>query len=100
MNQDTLSWLRDEFDKIHGKLDSVQHTQGEIRTTQAEQAKDIQHHIKRTDALESRVEQVAEEIKPVKDHVSMVRGVGAFLAVVATVVGLVAALVSVFGTIH
>jgi hypothetical protein len=97
MTPDVYAWLREEMEKLHGKLDNVQETQGEIRTTQAEQAKDIQHHIRRTDALERRVEQVAEEIKPVEDHVAMVRGVGKFLGIVATVVGIAGGIYALLG---
>ena len=74
------------------KLDRIADDITEIRVTQGSQATDLAHHIRRTDLLEDRVEQLAVSIEPVKAHVQQVRGVGIFLGVVLTVIGIAAAL--------
>jgi len=90
------TWLREEIEKLHDKLDAVQEIQGEIRTVQAEQAKDISHHIRRTDVMEARIEQVATELEPVETHVKQIRAVGWFIGVCAAAVGVAATLWQLF----
>lgn len=40
------------FDKLEEKLDKISDDLAEIKVTQAEQAKDLKYHIKRTDQIE------------------------------------------------
>ena len=75
--------------EIHDKLDRMIETLSEIKVTQATQAVDLAHHIKRTDLLEERVEQVRAEIKPVVDHVTGLRFMVRLLGIAATVVAIV-----------
>jgi tetrahydromethanopterin S-methyltransferase subunit G len=88
MTPDFISWLREEVAKIHTKLDRLDDRIDRVDVILTKQAGDIEHHIRRTDALEERVEQVADELRPVEDHVAMLRGVGKFLGIVATVTGI------------
>lgn len=89
-------WLRDELKAVHGKLDKLQEHGASVDVTLAAQAKDIAHHIKRTDLLEAEVRAGADAMKPVQDHVARVKSVVWFLAgslgVAGTVVGLIEAI--------
>lgn len=51
--RELVEWLREEMKELRTDV-------GEIKTTQAEMQKDVSYHIKRTDLLEQRVEQVAD----------------------------------------
>jgi uncharacterized protein YoxC len=71
------------------KLSRIEATQVEMKVTLAEQAKDIAYHIKRTNLLEERVNQVAAELKPVTDHVTVLRGMIKALSIVGLLLGIV-----------
>lgn len=85
-------WLRDEMEKLQDKLDATRTDIARIDVTLAGQAADVAHHIRRTDALEARVEQVAADVRPVKEHVAMLRGAGKLVALVATILAITVAL--------
>jgi hypothetical protein len=55
-----------KLDKINDKIDT-------IAQTQAVQAKDIEHHIKRTDIAEDRLELLEDTLNPIKNHVNSVK---------------------------
>lgn len=95
--QELAELLRAEMGRVHDKLDDVKAHTSAIDVTLASQAADLKHHIARTDALEKRVEQVAKSIEPIQTHVTMVRGVGAGLGVLTTVLGAIAAAFKLFG---
>jgi len=93
---ESTTWLREAIEKVHDKLDTLQEVQSEIRTVQAEQAKDISHHIRRTDIMEVRIEQVADALEPVETHVKQIRAVGWFIGVCAAGVGVAVTLWQLF----
>lgn len=84
-------WLESRLDKFDEKLDNIKEDQSEIRRVQAEQAKDITHHIKRTDLLEVQITGIADKVEPLKEHLARLKGIAWFLtavgAVSATVIG-------------
>ena len=90
--RDLAAMLNERLDRLDNKLDAVQEHMGQIDVTLAQNTKDIAYHIKRTDALEQRVEQVADEMKPVREHVARLKGIGWFLGVCAAVLGVLATL--------
>ena len=83
-------WLREE-------MTALRRDTGEMKVTLASQAQDISHHIRRTDLLEKRVEQVADSVAPLKAHLQGVQGVGKALAVLATLVAIAAGLAKLLG---
>jgi hypothetical protein len=99
--RDLAEWLRDEVAAIHAKLDRMQEHGARVDVTLTAQAKDIAHHIKRTDLLEEQVRASADAMKPVQEHVARVKNVGWFMAgilgVSATVLGLIEAISKLFG---
>lgn len=54
--------MEKRFDKIEEKLDLISENISEIKIVQAEQAKDLKYHIKRTDLSEERLEKVEEQV--------------------------------------
>ena len=54
--------MEKRFDKLEEKLDRISDDLSEIKVTQAEQAKDLKYHIKRTDISEERLNKVEEEV--------------------------------------
>lgn len=50
------------FDKLEEKLDRISGDLMEIKVVQAEQAKDLKYHIKRTDLSEERIEKVEDKV--------------------------------------
>lgn len=95
------AWLREELKEVNAKLDILQAHGSNVDVTLARQAKDIEHHIRRTDLLQERAEQLAADLKPVAEHVQRVRSVawfvGGTLGVIATLVGIATALGSLVG---
>jgi hypothetical protein len=74
--------LRGEFDKLHGKLDSIE-------KVQVQQASSIEHHIARTDALEKMITPIY------KAHQ---QGIGAlkFLGVISVICGIIFGAIKLF----
>lgn len=67
------------MDDVSKKLDRIEEVQGEhtkslsnIDKTLALQAQQIEHHIKRTDMAEDRLELLRVELKPIQQHVQFV----------------------------
>lgn len=66
----------ENFERIDQKLDKIQDRLSSIDTTLALQHKSLDTHIKRSDSIEQRVEQVNSELKPVYVHVQIVNLLG------------------------
>ncbi len=83
-------WLRAEMTELRRDL-------GEMKVTLATQAQSIDHHIRRTDLLERRVEQVAESVSPLKAHLAGIQGISKLLAVLAMIVAIAAGAAKLLG---
>lgn len=86
MNDDKqlfADWLA----RIEAKIDRMSEHDGRVDVTLTKQAGQLEHHIKRTDLLEARVEQVAGEVLPVKDALARAKGIAWFVGLVVAVVG-------------
>ena len=81
---------------LEERLDAVQADLTQIKIVQAEQAKDITHHIKRSDLLEAWVQDIQNDVKPLETHVAYVRGGLKLLGLVGLLVGIVAGLAKLF----
>jgi hypothetical protein len=84
---DLKNWLEPHFSRLEKMAEDI----AEMKVTSAGQAKDIAYHIKRTDLLEERTEQLATELKPVAEHVQQLRGGWMLIVGVGTLVGIAAA---------
>lgn len=75
---------------IQDKLDKIVADIGEIKVTTALNTSHLGEHMKRTDLLETRVEQVASAMKPIQSHVDMVSGALKLLGIIGTIIGIIA----------
>jgi archaellum component FlaC len=88
MNQpDLIDWLAERLDRIENKVDSTNQHCSTIDVTLGKQAVEIEHHIRRTDALEARVEQVANDLRPINNHIVVVKGLGWIIGGLSTLAG-------------
>jgi hypothetical protein len=60
-------------ERLEEKIDKVVEDIGEIKTILARNTSSLEYHIHRTDLLEDNVSMLRKELKPVEDHVKMVR---------------------------
>ena len=85
--------MKDQLNKIEEKLDKVDEKLSSIDITLAKQAKDLEHHIYRTDLAESNIEILRKEMQPVKRHVALMdaslKVIGAIASVITFVIGII-----------
>jgi predicted nucleic acid-binding Zn-ribbon protein len=85
--------MKDQLNKIEEKLDKVDEKLSSIDITLAKQAKDLEHHIYRTDLAESNIEILRKEMQPVKKHVALMdaslKVIGAIASVITFVIGII-----------
>lgn len=77
--------MKDEFDKIHEKLDKISDRMGTIETSQARTEVIMDEHIRRTALNEENIDILRKEFKPVKAHVQFINNISKFVAGVAAV---------------
>jgi HJR/Mrr/RecB family endonuclease len=63
--------MREQLDKIEEKVDRIESKISSIDVTLAKQAKDLEHHIYRTELAEENLELIRKEMIPVKKHVAL-----------------------------
>lgn len=84
--------VKEQLNKIEEKVDKIEEKISNIDVTLAKQAKDLEHHIYRTDLAESNLELLREEMKPVKKHVALMdtslKVIGAIASVITFAVGI------------
>lgn len=73
------------FDKVDERLIAIQ-------TLQAVHGEQLKEHMRRSDLLEKRIEQVDKELKPVEKHVAMMQGALKFIGLLGTIAALLLAI--------
>lgn len=85
--------MQEQLDKIEEKLDKVESKLSDIDVTLAKQAKDLEHHIYRTDLAETNIELLRAEMQPVKKHVALMdaslKVIGAIASIATFIVGVI-----------
>jgi cob(I)alamin adenosyltransferase len=71
-----------------------------IRETLAVNTHSLQEHMRRTDLLERRLDQQANDLKPVREHVIRVDAILKALGALAALAGVAASLIKVLEYIH
>ncbi len=84
--------MKEQLDKIEEKLDKVEDKLSSIDVTLVKQAKDLEHHIFRTDLAETNIELLRAEMQPVKKHVALMDATLKVIGAIASVITFVAAL--------
>jgi len=77
------------FDRIEEKLDKLTEVQTQIQV-------DVAEHIRRTAIAEENIDKLSEALQPIKTHVTMVQTV---ITASAWVVGIIAAIATVYGAL-
>ena len=84
--------MNDKLDYLISKVDKISDDVAEIAKQDAVQNQQLAEHMRRSDLLEQRVEQVSLELSPIKSHVDMVKGalkllagVGAFISALGVI---------------
>jgi predicted nucleic acid-binding Zn-ribbon protein len=85
--------VKEQLDKIEEKIDRVEDRISNIDVTLAKQAKDLEHHIFRTDLAEQNIEIIRNEMQPVKKHVALVdatlKVIGALASLTTFIFGII-----------
>lgn len=79
-------------ERILNKLDQIASDIAEIKAMDAVQNEQLKEHIRRSDLLESRVEQEAAKVDKIQEHVLRVDGVFKFLGLLAGAIAVAAAI--------
>lgn len=96
-----------DSNRIDEKLDVIIEKQAEMNTILAVQAEQLRIHIARTDALEALAQDYREEadeqreamlekLRPIEDHVTMLRGASKVFAVLGAIAALVLSALKIF----
>lgn len=91
-SDDDMKWLREQITAL--RADVSQNTATLARNTVS-----LEHHIRRTDLLETSVDKLRTEFKPVALHVAIVGAVGKGIGIIGTIVGIGAGLARIFGAL-
>jgi len=95
------TWLAKRLDELGEKMDGMNVHMGRIDQTLVKNASDIEHHIRRTDALEAIVQTVEADVEPIKTHVDRIQTVSKFVVwvggAIAAVLGLAATIKGLLG---
>jgi len=90
MDRDVIDMDMDRLNRIEDKLDKMLEVQVEMQ-------KDVAHHIYRTELAEANIEKIANEIKPIQEHVAFLRVSGKLLAGVVAILAAVASIIQLLG---
>lgn len=85
--------MKEQLTKIEEKLDKVEEKLSSIDVTLAKQAKDLEHHIYRTELAEQNLDLIRQEMVPVKKHVAIMdatlKVIGAIASIATFIIGAV-----------
>jgi tetrahydromethanopterin S-methyltransferase subunit G len=93
---DLTKQIDKRLDKQEAKLDQVIDTLSRIDSTLAAQHESLEDHIRRTNVAEENIDLIRKDLKPIQNHVSMVKGAMKLIGVVCAIVGAIAAVAAVF----
>lgn len=84
--------MDEKLTRIESKIDKLDSRLDIIDITTAKQEINIHEHIRRTNLLEERVEQIREELKPVEIHVHYMHGTLKAIGVLSLLIGIAVAI--------
>lgn len=80
------------MEELKRQLGALVDKMEDVKILQAIHTEQLKEHMRRTDLLEARVEQVSEQMEPLNDHVIMVNAVFKFIGILTTIAAALAAL--------
>lgn len=84
------------MDELFKKLDKLDERLDGISILQAVHTEQLKEHMRRSDLLERRIEQVDQELKPVERHVAVVNGLMKLVGIVGTLAAIALAIKELF----
>ena len=81
--------MEEKLDKVIDAVSDIKDTLAEQKVTLAKQAVVLDEHQRRSTAAEANIALMREQIKPIEDHVTFVRGVMKTLMVILTIAGVI-----------
>lgn len=90
--EDKIEKLDNRIEKIDNKLDHISETL--IRNTES-----LEYHIKRTNLLETKIQTLDNDLKPIERHVTLVNGIIRAVIVLIPLVGGILAILKVLEVI-
>lgn len=79
-------------DEIAGKLDRILVKVGKIEVTQAVHGEQLKEHMRRTQINEEEIKRIDDEVKPVIDHITHLKGIKWFLGALVAILTIAVAL--------
>lgn len=74
--------MEQQFERVHNRLDEINERMNNIDKTLVRQEGQLAEHMRRSLANEEAVERIANELKPVLNHVEVVKFVGKVVGLV------------------
>lgn len=87
VSDEILKMISDKVDKLDSKIDTIISDITEIKVTSARHEVNLQMHMKRSDAAETGINMLKDELVPIKKHVNAVDVVVKLIAFASTVIG-------------
>lgn len=93
--------------KIFEKVEKIAEDVGELKVTAAKNeevtkyiAKDVEHHVKRSDMLEDLYREIKEkDIEPIKEDINKFKGIVKFITIMASLGSLITLCLKFFGLV-
>lgn len=74
--------------EINDKLDKIVDKMHDIDKTLVKQEENLKQHMYRTELAENRLDDIDDDLKPIKAHVQRLNGVAKFIVLIGIVVGI------------
>ncbi len=94
-----LNLILDEVKSIRVKVDKSDERLDSIDITLVRQNATLEEHVRRTELLEDKTNQLSDDLKPVEKHVAMVTGALKLLGIVGTIVAIIVGIVEFIKTV-
>lgn len=90
-----LQLILDEIKSVNQKLEKQEYRLDSIDVTLVKQEEQISYHIRRTDLLEDRAENIEKDIKPIQERVNQFDGMKKLFIVVGSLLAAAVAIVEI-----
>lgn len=84
-----LELILDEVKNVRAKVENSDARLDSIDVTLVKQNATLEEHVRRSDLLERKTDQLAEDMKPLEKHVTMVNGGLKLLGIIGTIVAII-----------
>lgn len=91
--------LEDKIEKLDGRVEKIDNKLDRISETLIRNTESLEYHIKRTNLLETKIEALDADLKPVERHVTLVNGIIRSVLVFVPLVGGILAILKVLEVI-